>query len=63
MHRETLGLFKTFEESHANRGLILSHFGFFSARFPMRRPEMVRVSEFLSFPPFASPLVGYSCFT
>jgi hypothetical protein len=29
MARETLGLFKTFEELPSNRGPILSHFGFF----------------------------------
>ena len=42
MHRETLGLFKSFKDLPANRGLNLSHFGFFSARFPISLPEMVR---------------------
>jgi hypothetical protein len=34
MARETLGLFKSFEEMPTNRGPILSHFGFSSAVFP-----------------------------
>jgi hypothetical protein len=35
MARETLSLFKTFEESPTNRGPILSHFGFVRFRFPL----------------------------
>lgn len=44
MLRETLSLFKTFEESPTNRGPILSHFGILPLGFPPQSSELVRLA-------------------
>src|ERR1700743_1759619 len=64
--RETLSLFKTFEESPSNRGPILSHFGFFSSFSNLSFTLKFRNgSRLVSLPVlvFRSPLFDYSSFT
>jgi hypothetical protein len=56
MLRETLSLFKTFEETPLNRGPILSHFGIRPLAFPTQSPDLVRLAVALWAPP--SPLLS-----